>query len=112
MIIGCSLYSFIFEMKKFKIKVESDSPYECHRSMRINKKIFIGIIGLYLLIVVPIELYVVILENKYDSQYIKDNYSIPINTSLVIRTVAKAFIEVFMFISFINLFIFFVKTKL
>jgi len=99
-------------MRKFKIMVESETPNEYHRSMKVNKKIFIGIITAYLSLVVSIELYVVILENEYDAKYIKENFSFSVNTSLVLRTIVKAFIEIFMFISFINCFRFFVKTKL
>jgi hypothetical protein len=62
MIIGVSLYYFVFEMRKFKIKIESENHYECHRSLRIDKKIFTAIIITYMVVVVLMELVVVLIE--------------------------------------------------
>jgi len=100
-------------MRKFKIKIESENHYECHRSLRIDNKIFTAIIIAYILLVVAMELVVVLIEAQYNFSEIKESkmITLAINTCIIIRTIAKAIIESFMFVNFVKLFNFFVRTK-
>jgi len=111
MIVWCSLYYFVFEMRKFKIKVESENHFDCFQRMKNNRKMLIGTIMIYNLFVVCPEMYIVLLESYLNPSDNKDNYAFRINSLLIIRTIVKAIIEIFMFTHFLKLILFFIGKK-